>query len=101
MVPLVPSRKTSASVLFTHCRRVPFTGVYAGAPRRRINSAGAVLTMTLGVVLPATLAAGSAARTSFQLSSAGSFEKLAGSDAAADHGPFTSAAFSHRLLSRR
>ena len=55
-----------------------------------MSSAGAVLTKTVGTLPEAP---GSDATTSAQLSSFGSFEKLAGSVPAADHGPVMLAAF--------
>ena len=95
----MPARNTSASVLLTHSSDVPCTGSYFGGPVSRISSAGVVLTKTLGaadVFWP-----GSAAFTSFQLSSAGSFPKLAGSWPAGPHAPARSVAFSQALSLRR
>src|SRR6187200_517139 len=94
-------RNTSLSVLLTHCSPVPCTGRYAGAPVNRMSSAGCVLTKTFGTAVAATALPGRFALTSFQLSSAGSFEKLAGSLPAGDHVPFTSVAVSHVSLLRR
>ena len=59
----------------------------------RIISAGIVLTKTRGACLASMFFPGSAALTSFQLSSAGSLAKLSGSLPAGPHGPFTSDAF--------
>src|SRR6187402_1229446 len=94
-------RKTSLSVLLTHCSPVPWTGRYAGAPVSRMSSAGCVLTKTFGTAAAAIDLPGRLALTSFQLSSAGSFEKLGGSFPAADHVPFTSVAVSQVSLLRR
>ena len=79
----------------THSSFVPGTGSYCASPRSRINSAGIVLTNTVGAAADADVALGSAARTSFQLSSAGSLAKLAGNWPVAVHGPDTLLAFSH------
>jgi hypothetical protein len=49
----------------------------------------------VGTALTSIFFPGSAALTSFQLSSAGSFEKLPGSVPAGVHGPFRSVALSH------
>src|SRR4029453_5014551 len=66
-----------------------------------MSSAGSVLTNTFGVVLVESFLPGRAALTSFQLSSAGSFEKLSGSLAVtAVHGPLIEVACSHDLLYR-
>jgi hypothetical protein len=54
-----------------------------------------VLTKTAGTSFAARLLPGSAAFTSFQFSSAGSFEKLSGSLPAGVHGPSSFAALSH------
>src|SRR5579872_2240245 len=97
--PPLPKRKTSLSVLLTHSRCVPVTTRYAGAPLTRISSAGFVLVKTCGIVV--TACAGIAALTSFQLSSAGSFEKLAGSFDAGFHGPASADASYQDRPSRR
>src|SRR5262245_45076907 len=66
-----------------------------------INSAGSVATNTFGVVLVESFFPGSAAFTSFQLSSAGSFEKLSGTLAVtAVHGPLSEVACNHDWLYR-
>ena len=58
-----------------------------------------MLTNTFGIVFDESFLPGTAAFTSFQLSSAGSFEKLAGSlSETAVHGPVTAAACSHDSL---
>ena len=54
-----------------------------------------MLTNTVGAAEGVDVALGTAARTSFQLSSAGSFEKLAGNWPVAVHGPDTLLDFSH------
>src|SRR3954470_19550873 len=64
-----------------------------------MSSPGLLLTKTFGGVFVAFT--GSAALTSFQLSSAGSFLKLSGSVPAGGHGPLTSVAFNHELSLRR
>src|SRR5262245_31075573 len=97
MGPLVPSLKTSLSVLLAHHSLVPATATNAGPPFTRISSAGAVLTNTFGAAVATFFPAdGSDAFTSVQLSSLGSFEKLDGSTPVAVHGPLTAPAFSHR-----
>jgi hypothetical protein len=88
-------RKTSLSVLLTQSSDVPATGSYFGAPVSRISSAGVVLTNTFGVLLAESFWPGSAAFTSLQLSSLGSFLKLSGKVPAGPHGPASSVAFSH------
>ena len=67
-----------------------------------INSAGSMLTNTLGTALPESFLPGTAAVTSFQFSLAGSLEKLAGNlSFTGDHGPPTDAAWSHDASTRR
>ena len=101
MGPVAPSRNRSLSVLLTQSSRVPVTATYCGLPRSTTSSAGTVLTNTAGIDAAAIACPGSAARTSLQFSSAGSFEKLAGSDPAGDHGPRTSLASSQLRSCRR
>ena len=88
-------------MLLTHWSEVPSTGLRSGLPPTRISSAGVVLTKTLGAFFASSFLPGSAAFTSFQLSSAGSFLKLSGSVSAGVQGPFTSAAFSQEPSLRR
>ena len=58
-----------------------------------------VLTNTFGIAFDDSFLPGTAALTSFQLSSAGSFEKLSGSlPVTAVHGPVTAVACSHESL---
>jgi hypothetical protein len=64
-----------------------------------MSSAGVLLTNTFGTAAAAR--PGTAARTSFKFSSAGSFAKLGGSVPAAVHGPATLVAFSHAVSCRR
>ena len=54
--------------------------------------------MIFGVVLDDSFLPGTAALTSFQFSSAGSFLKLSGNVPAAVHGPSTALACSHESL---
>ena len=92
-------RNRSLSVLLTHSSvGAPPPSDSSAWPWSTISSAGVVLTKTFGVVLAESFLPGSAALTSFQLSSAGSFEKLSGSLPAGVHGPLTSVACSHELL---
>jgi hypothetical protein len=88
----LPARNTSLSVLLTQTRDVPATGSYFGGPLSRISSAGVLLTKTRGALSAESCWPGSAAFTSFQLSSAGSFEKLAGNWPAGPHAPARSVA---------
>src|SRR4051812_48538417 len=94
MAPACPIRNTSLSVLLTHNRPVFATGTYFGGPVNRISSPGRTVVNTLGTADDASGFPGRFARTSFQLSSAGSFLKLSGRVPAADQGPLTSLLFS-------
>src|SRR6478736_8214284 len=94
-------RNRSLSVLLTHIRPVPATAVYLGSPVSWINSPGCFDTITCGTAAAATGLPGRFARTSFQLSSAGSFLKLAGSVPAGFHGPATSVADNQLVPLRR
>ena len=68
-------------------------------PSRTISSPGVVVTKIFGIAFDESFLPGRAAFTSFQLSSAGSFEKLSGSlPETADHGPVTAVACSHDSL---
>src|SRR5580765_4420267 len=80
---------------------MPVTGTEAGSPVVRINSPGCCVTKIFGTADAASGFPGRLARTSFQLSSAGSFLKLAGRVPAGDHGPLTSVAFSQLPSLRR
>ena len=60
-----------------------------------------MLTNSVGALDAEIFLPGRLAFTSFQLSSAGSLLKLAGSVPAGFHGPFTSVAVSHALSLRR
>src|SRR4026208_850824 len=97
--PLGPRRKTSASVLLTHCKFVPLTGSYFGAPLSSSNSAGFSLMKTAGT-LP-VVSGCRAARTSLQLPSSGRLLKLVGSLLARRHGPCNELALSQLLPTRR
>ena len=99
--PVLPSRNTSLSVLLTHSSDVPSTSTIAGLARqqnqlRRLRADEHLRRLAGDSVLP-----GSAALTSFQFSSAGSFAKLAGSVPAGVQAPSRLAAFSQVASWRR
>src|SRR5689334_7158179 len=101
MSPVLPTRKTSLSVLLTHISDVPWTDSYAGSPLRRMSSAGVVLTKTVGAFEVEYFLPGTASFTSFQFSSAGSFLKLSGRSPAGCQPPIRSVVFIHDLSLRR
>src|SRR6478752_6402031 len=73
------SKKTSDSVLDTHCSEVFGTFCSAGVPLNRIISAGASVEMTLGAFPSWYRSGGMAARESVQLESSGKSFSSAGS----------------------
>ena len=83
-------------VLLTHSS-APTAVWYFGGPSSRRISAASSLTNTVGTLFGSSFLPGRAAFTSFQLSSAGSFEKLGGSAAAGVHGPARSFAWSQEV----
>jgi len=79
---------------------LPVTGTYFGSPVRQNQLGRHELTNTRGTLLPESFLPGTAARTSFQLSSFGSLLKLGGSFWTGCHEPLRSEAWSQDSLYR-